>query len=241
VAFDRFARISDYRRRVTVRLVRIAYCLAPLVLLAACTSSKPHRTVTVTVTPPGQSSPGSPASSGSNASSATTSPAPVASHQNKINGTCDTLLPDNSVFDAIHVNTLPGTDAFVVGKAEPDINRIAYLNCRYGVTGKGAAATPKVEIGISLYSSARKAADRISATVDDYSAHGATASDTTVSGGPATWLSGGVGADYEVPLLVASSGQRTVAVSVDPSLASGDRARADATALAALALARTAR
>lgn len=141
--------------------------------------------------------------------------------------------------EAIGGASLAGTTAFVVGQPEPDIGRVAYLNCRYGVTGTGTAATPKIEIGISLYDSAAHATARITATVDDYTAHGATATDTTVDSLTATMLTGGVGAGYDVPLLVVASGQRTVAVSVASSVATGDKAVSDATALANLALHRT--
>src|SRR5439155_25404113 len=106
------------------------------------------------------------------------SPAPRASHLSSFKGTCDTLLPDGSVFDAIHISPLPGTDAFVVGQPDPTIHRIAYLNCRYGVTGSGSAAKPSIEIGVSLYDTADRAAQRITATVDDYTAHGASTSAT---------------------------------------------------------------
>lgn len=155
-------------------------------------------------------------------------------------GTCDTLLPDSPVYDALGVDSLPGKDAFVVGKPESSINRLAYLNCRYGVTGTGGAAPPGVEIGISLYATADAAASRITATVDDYTAHGASSTDATVEQLPATMLTGGVGDDYALPTLVVASGQRTVAVSVAGSVAKGAKAVHDATALAALALRRTA-
>jgi hypothetical protein len=210
-------------------------------LLAGCTSSKPAKVVTVTQTrspTPATSSAGPTAGSSSPAGG---TPSPTASHQTRISGTCDTLLPDGSIYSALKVDTLPGTDAFVVGKPEPDIGRLGYLNCRYGVTGKGAAATPAVEIGISLYDTAGDAASRITATVDDYTAHGASSSQVTVDRLPATMLTGGVGDGYAVPLLVVASGQRTVAVSIAGSVATGQKAVTDATALASLALERTAR
>jgi hypothetical protein len=158
----------------------------------------------------------------------------------KLRGTCDTLLPDFSVFDAIGVATLPGSDAYVVGEPERSIHRLAYLNCRYGVTGSGSAAKPAVEIGISLYANAADAASRVTATAEDYDAHGASSSDVTVNRLPGKMLTGGVGDGYDVPLLVVASGQRTVAVSVARSVAAGAKAVSDATAVAGLALKRTA-
>jgi hypothetical protein len=205
------------------------------VALAACTSAKPVRVVTVTRTP----SPTRAASSAPASTSPAASPGATATRQTALPGTCDTLLPDLSVKNAIDINTFTGTDAFVVGQPEPDIGRLAYLNCRYGVTGKAAAATPAVEIGISLYRTPAQAAARIAATVDDYTAHGATATDVTVQGKQASMLTGGVGTGYDVPTVVVSSGQRTVAVSIASTVASGAKARTDATALASLALQRT--
>jgi hypothetical protein len=224
--------------------VRAVACLTALGLAAACTSNKPGQVVTVTVPPRSSASHlTSPsgttsASSGASTSPGTSSGSSSAAHLTKLNGTCETLLPDDSVFPAIGVTTLPGKDAFVVGKAEPDIGRIGYLNCRYGV--KKAATAPAVEIGISVYTTAAKASDRVTATVDNYTAHGARSTTSTVAGLPATTLAGGVGAGYDVPLLVVASGQRTVAVSIAGSVATGAKASADATALAKLALDRTA-
>jgi hypothetical protein len=221
--------------------VRLGVCLVSVALLAGCVSSKPTTVVTVTRTPPTTPAGSSAATTGTPTTSAVTSPSPTFTHMTKLNGTCDTLLTDAAVYDAIGVAGLPGTDAFVVGEPDPGISRVAYLNCRYGVTGKGTAATPAIEIGISLYTTDAKAAARISATVDDYTAHGASAADATVKGVPATMLTGGVGDGYDVPLLVVAAGQRTVAVSVDSSVAKGAKAVTDATALAALALNRTGR
>jgi hypothetical protein len=226
---------------MTLRAARLLVCTAALGLAAACSSSKPVRTVTVTAPP---SKAGGPSSISGSAARSTPAPATsgsagASSHLTKLNGTCDTLLPDASITEALGGTPLNGVDAFVVGKPEPTISRIAYLNCRYGVTGSGAAAKPKVEIGISLYSAADKAAARIGATADDYTAHGATAGDAKVDGLSGRLLTGGVGAGYAVPLLVVASGQRTVAVGVDPAVATGAEATTDAVALATLALQRT--
>jgi hypothetical protein len=220
------------------RSIRIAVALVAAGLVAACTSSKPVRVVTVTTTPTPpvtNTATPSPTTSGS-----TPNATPSASHLSSFKGTCDTLLPDGAVFNAINIDPLPGADDFVVGKADPTIHRLAYLNCRYGVTRSGSTATPPIEIGVSLYQSAAEAAQRIKSTVDDYTAHGASATATQVDGSPATMLTGGAGDGYDVPTLVTSSGQRTVAVSIDGSVATGAQADKDATLLASLALDHTA-
>jgi hypothetical protein len=152
-------------------------------------------------------------------------------------GTCDTLLDDSSVFSAAGVKTLPGEDSFVVGKAEPDIHRLAYINCRYGVTGRGK---PGIEIGVSLYASSADAAQRITATVDDYTVHGASTSTTQVLGQQASVITGGIGTGYDVPTLVVADGQRTVAVSIDTSVTPAAQFTDPAAAVAKLALQRTA-
>jgi hypothetical protein len=221
--------------------VRIGTGLVCLALLAACTSAKPTRFVTVTHTPSRpQTSVSSPPSTSAPAPSSTAAPTPSATPTlSRLRGTCDTLLPDSDVEQALGGPLPGGTDAFVVGAPDPVIHRVGYLNCRYGVTGRGAAATPAIEIGISLYRTAAQAAARITATVDDYDAHGAAAIDATVNGRPATILSGGAGAGYDVPLLVVAFGQRTVAVSIGSVVATGSKASTDAEALAGLALDRS--
>ncbi len=236
------------------RRSRSAASIAALALAAGCTAShKPGRVVTVTVKPsktvgsapsPTSSAPASTPSTAATTSASvppsTTGAAPTATPTlTKLAGTCDTLLPDSEIEQAIAGPLPSGTDAFVVGQPDRGLGRVGYLNCRYGVTGRGASAAPAIEVGISLYRTAAQAAARIPATVDDYDAHGATATDTTVHGLPATLLTGGSGAGYEDPLVVVAFGQRTVAVSVAGRVATGDKAAADATAIAALALDRT--
>jgi hypothetical protein len=224
---------------------RLAALGAATAVLAACNAGAPHKTVTVTVAAPdpgaGSSSAGSRAGSPTASISATqaTSPSAATSPLTRLPGDCASLLPHFTVTQAIGRPDLAGTDAFVVGQPEKDIGRIAYLNCRYGVTGRGTSATTAIEIGISLYSTPLQAQARIGATVDDYTTHGATTGDTTVEGRPAKILTGGSGAGYEQLLLVVASAQRTVAVSVDATVAQGEKAAQDAAALAALALRRT--
>jgi hypothetical protein len=219
-------------------LIRFVVSVAALGLAAACSSGKPQRVVTVTVAPTHHSSS---TVSASTSPSATGRPSATgsATRVTKLSGTCDTLLPDYSISQAVRGSQLAGTDAFVIGTPDPRIGRLGYLNCRYGVTGTGAAAKTKIEVGISLYSTAEKAAARVASTSADYQAHGASGQPTTVDGQKATVLSGGVGAGYDQPLLVVASGQRTVAVNVAPSVAIGPQATQDAVAIATLALKRT--
>lgn len=219
---------------VTVEDVRAtALVVLVLALLAGCSSSgKPGGgvvTITRTRVPPAGHSP----------TARTTSAAPKPVHQTKLPGTCYDLLSDGDVAAAIHVARFGGADAFVVGVPEADIGRIGYLNCRYGVTGRGAAATAKVEIGVSLYRTPELAAKRIKATIDDYGAHGARSAPVKVGALTGTQLTGGAGSGYNFPLLVVGSGQRTVAVDIAPSFASGAKETADAIVLANLALQRT--
>jgi hypothetical protein len=224
-------------------IIRLAACVAALGLLSACSSGKPGSVVTITVPPSNRTSDspgtGSTSSGSGTASSTTGTPSGTPSRLTKLTGTCDTLLPDYSISQAVGGSQLAGIDTFVVGTPDPAIGRLAYLNCRYGVTGTGAAAKAKIEIGISLYSAAEQAASRIAATVADYTAHGAAGAATTVNGQNATMLTGGVGVGYDLPLLVVASGQRTVAVNVAPAVGTGAKATTDASALATLALKRT--
>ena len=112
--------------------------------------------------------------------------------------------------------TVIGRTAYILGVAEPDIGRLTYLNCRYGigtpVKGK-PAPQPQVEIGISLYHSAAQANRRIQATVEYYRAHGAGDRPVQVGSTPGTMLSG-----YGMPTVVVAAGPRTVAVTVTPKL-----------------------
>ena len=215
--------------------VRWGIGVAGCALLAACSSSSPSEVVTVTTT----HTPSAPTSSTSAAptTSADSTHSPSETRMTDLPGPCDTLLDDASVLSAAGVDTLPGKDAFVVGKPEPDIHRLAYINCRYGV---GKDGTPGIELGVSLYATSADAAQRVTATVDDYTAHGASTSTTEVLGQQATVLSGGIGAGYDVPTLVVADGQRTVAVSIDTSVTPQAQFTDPAAAVAKLALKRTA-
>jgi hypothetical protein len=220
--------------------VRWGVGVAVLTVLAGCSASKPTQVVTVTRTQSPPASTTAPATQPAPTASADPSHSPATTALSDLPGTCDTLLDDSSVLDAAGVDSLPGKDAFVVGKADPVIHRLAYVNCRYGVTGKGGTGKPAIEIGVSLYATSEDAAQRITATVDDYAAHGATTTAVQVLGKQATLITGGAGAGYDVPTLVVAAGQRTVAVSIDDAVAPAAKVADPAVAITKLALQRSA-
>lgn len=148
------------------------------------------------------------------------------------------MLPQ-PLIDTTLNRPIGGTTAFIVGAAEADIGRLAYLNCRYGLPAGAAAstATPTLEIGISLYDTAAHAAARIPATVDDYANHGASQTDVTVDGVAVAILTMASGEGYTNPTAVAASGQRTIAITlVEPR---GANVTQDLTALAKVTLERS--
>ncbi|TAM84916.1 MAG: hypothetical protein EPN43_12165 [Jatrophihabitans sp.] len=212
---------------------RLTAGAAALLVAAGCatqSAAPPPKTVTVTRKAP----PTAGATRSGPATGTPTTGASGAATMTSLPGTCDNLLPISAVVNALHRN-VPGNTAFVVGTAEADINRIGYINCRYGLTAPNSP--PVIEIGVSLYGTAADASKRIQPTVDDFTAHGASPSTVTVAGTPAQLLTGGTGTGYG-PTIVLASGQRTVAVTM---LASATQdARTDLVALATLALQRTA-
>jgi hypothetical protein len=210
------------------RLV-VALAGAGALILTACSTSAPEPGTTVTVTRAEPST-----ATGSAASSGAT-PSPAAPALTRLPGTCDTMLPLPAIDTALG-RAIKGRTAFVVGTAEANIARVSYLNCRYGLPAGAAArtATPIVEIGISLYSTAADAAKRVPVTVDDYANHGASQANATVDGVPVTVLAGGVGAGYSAPTLIAASDEVTIAITVVEK--AGAIASKDLTALAHLVL-----
>ncbi len=156
----------------------------------------------------------------------------------KLPGDCG-LLDQYDVQQAAGV-AIPGATAFVVGVPEKDIGRIGYINCRYGLPTPPTGATPKIEIGVSLYDSVAQAQTRYTGTIADYVDHGASQQPTTVSGHPAVILIGANAPGYTIPLLVVAADQRTVAVSIGPGLVASAKLPSALAKVAALALQRTA-
>ena len=152
-------------------------------------------------------------------------------------GNCYSLLSLYDVQQAVG-HQIAGKTAFVVGVPDKNVGRIAYLNCRYGIpaAAPGVSATPKIEIGVALYDTPAQAQQRLTGTIQDYVANGATSAQVSVAGQPGVILTGGSGTGYTVPLLVAASGQRTVAVSLYDSATPAAQRTRILSALATLAL-----
>ena len=171
-------------------------------------------------------------SSSAASSRAPASPTATVKVEPSLGGRCEDLLPVGVVNVALR-RVIVGRTAFVLGVPEPQIGRLTYLNCRYGLSApvKGKPApVPLVEIGLSLYRSPAQASRRVQGTIDDYLSHGA--SDKGVRVGP---VSGTVLTGYGLPTLAAAAGPRTVAVTVSPKLvARGSTAELASLAKAAL-------
>jgi hypothetical protein len=181
------------------------------VLLGGCTQAAAPGGKASTAT----SGPVSSTAAASPSRSVRPSPTAVATGEPSLGGRCEDLLSIGTVNIALR-RTVVGRTAFVLGVAEPDIGRLTYLNCRYGLAApvKGEPAPePLVEIGVSLYQSSAQANRRIQATIEYYRTHGAGDRPVQVGSAPGTMLSG-----YGMPTVVVAAGPRTVAVTVTPKL-----------------------
>lgn len=126
---------------------------------------------------------------------------------------------------------LPGQTVYIKGQAEPKIHRTGRVTCRYAVHTTGSTTVVPIEVGVSNYADAASAADRVQVTVDQQRAVGASATEVTVTGLPATVLVAPDGSS-----LVLAQGARTVAISITPDVAGPDRAVAVLTALGEAAM-----
>lgn len=187
-------------------LLRVASAVLILGLLAAGCSSggggddgaPPRAGGSTTAAPTGTASAGS---------DPTASPTPA------LPTGCETLLPFTDLDRALG-RPLFGESRFTKGVGQPSIGRTGRATCQYGL-GRGGTGVPYVEVGISTYTDAEAAAKRVRATVAAARADGATQGEATVGGVPATLLGGG-----KTVTLVLAEGSRTVAVTVQRSLAS---------------------
>jgi len=199
--------------QLRTRLFISTFVFVPL--LAGCTQApNPDATQTVTVTPGPSGSSSSSGPSGSSTPSHSATPRPSQTAKPTLGGTCDSLLPATNINLAVG-QPLVGRTSFVVGLPDPKIERLAYLNCRYGVAApaRGKPAVAKVEIGLSLYASDIRAQTRVQGTIDDFTGLGAKQAQVRVDKYLATILTG-----YQRPTLVVAAGPRTVAITVDPKL-----------------------
>lgn len=188
------------------RALTIVAPLVVAVLLTGCSQSKQK-----SVAPPAPATP----SSSSAAPTPSVKTVPRATASPTLGGQCDDLLPVTVVDEALGRPVI-GNTSFIRGIAEPNIGRLTYLNCRYGipraVKGKPAPVA-QLEIGVSLYQSAARAASRLQGTIDDYRGHGASPQSLSVGATQATVLTG-----YGQPTLVLAAGPRTVAITIDAKL-----------------------
>ncbi|HEY2042781.1 MAG TPA: hypothetical protein VGH11_08895 [Jatrophihabitans sp.] len=120
-------------------------------------------------------------------------------------------MPVTAVSDSLGRPVI-GQTSFIVGIPEPNIGRLARLDCQYGLAAKvkgKPAPQPQVEISISLYDTTPRASGRVQSTIDDYQSHGARPSDVAVGQFPGTILGG-----YGQPTIVVAAGPRTIAITV---------------------------
>jgi hypothetical protein len=223
---------------MTIRARTAAAAFAIALVATGCA----HRTIpghtvfkTVTTTPPAPSPSPTPSPSTSPVADTSTSrkpsPPPAKPAITKLPGTCKALLDADSI-NKVLGQKLTGSVQYAVGPGDASINRLTFIDCRYGVI-RGKA--PAVEIRVALYRSAGDAADRIRATVQDFETHGASATTTTVGGQPATLLIGANMLTYG-PTLVKVAGVRTIAVTMRPGW---DNVQQFLAALGGLALRKT--
>jgi hypothetical protein len=219
--------------RTAAGAIAVACALFTLVGCTGSTTTGP--TTYVTVDPPTPTPTSSAPAPTPTVGTTSASPAPTVAAMSKLPGACGGLLPLGSVVDALGRTVGSGT-AFVVGVADPTIDRVSYINCRYGVSKKSSTAA--IEIGVSLYRTAAKAEARLRPTIADYTAHAAEATEAEIEGQRATVLQGGVGAGYG-PTVVLAVGQRTIAVTFRANAISAAEVTKDLTKLATLAAQRT--
>jgi hypothetical protein len=113
---------------------------------------------------------------------------------------------------------LGGEPQPVVGVPLPDIGRTARLDCYYGLQPGRPLSTATLWVGVTSYTDARHAQDRLATTIDverDASSH---VDEIPVGQGKGTLLRG------KAWTVVALRGSTTVVVTVRPNLVNEDRA-----------------
>jgi hypothetical protein len=140
-----------------------------------------------------------------------TSTAPTPTPTPNLPAGCDQLLPFTDLDHALG-RPLFGQSRYVLGVAEPAIGRTGRVTCQYGLAANGRGPA-MLEVGVSTYTDADSAKDRVAATVTALRAGALSQKTATVAGQQATMI--GTKADYN---LVVASGNRTVAITVSRRL-----------------------
>lgn len=198
---------AGYRDRMRLRLA-VPVLVGAVSLAAACTSDGGSAAA-----PSASASASAPASPGGSEVESPT-PSPTAA----LPAGCDLLLPFTDLDRALG-RPLFGESAFVKGVAQSSIGRTGRVTCRYGLARGGRGVAP-VEVGVSTYRDVESAMRRVQATISAQRGQGATQSEATISGVPATLLG-----TRTAVLVVLAQGSRTVAVTLQRSLR-GDVGRA---------------
>lgn len=145
-----------------------------------------------------------PAPSASGSTSATPTPTPTPD----LPPGCESLLPFTDLDQALG-RPLFGETRVVEGVAQPSIGRTGRITCYYGLPKGGRSAAP-VEVGVSTYTDAESATQRVTATIAAGRTSGTTSESTaTIAGQPATVLGSKTGFT-----VVVAQGNRTIAVTV---------------------------
>jgi hypothetical protein len=154
-------------------------------------------------------------SSGSGSATSTATPTPSAA---PLPASCGELLPLLDLDQALGF-PLVGRTAYIEGVAEPKINRLGRVTCRYGLQTLPGNKTspPRMELGVSVYTDAESATKRVDATVLDARSRGAAPKQVQVGGHPGTVL---LGAGFQE--LVVAADTRTLALSFAGGLIRGD-------------------
>jgi hypothetical protein len=186
--------------------------LAAALALAACTNNSAAEGGNGSSSAPTGVAAGTATASPSGSQSLSASPTPS---ESPIAGECGSVLPISALEQVMGVPVI-GKTSYIVGTPEPDIDRISYLNCRYGLADPVAGQpdpVAQVEVGVSAYGSPASAAARVQGTVEAYRGQGATQSTVPVGTASGTVLIGS-----GEPTLVVASGNKTVAVTVIAAL-----------------------
>lgn len=167
---------------------------------------------------PPPSSSGTPSSTASGSGSAT--PSATGSPFALPESCADILTLDE--LDTAAGKPLPGQTLYIKGQAEPKIKRTGRVTCRYGVRKIGARTAIPLEIGVSAYSDATSATDRIEFTINSQRNQGAQATEFDAGEG----VKGTVLITGDNSTAVFAKGTATVAISLtkDSGL-TGDKAK----------------